>query len=75
MDSATNPIEKQIMLVNLGVVVCDHFLNQADDTGVPGANSVYYSYNMPSENSVLAFARGARSDTLLGYQLLRYDHH
>ena len=75
MDSETNPIEKQIMLVNLGVVVCDHFLNQADDTGVPGANSVYYSYNMPSENSVLAFARGARSDTLLGYQLLRYDHH
>ena len=75
MDSATNPIEKQIMLVNLGVVVCDHFLNQVDDTGIPEANSVYYSYNMPSENSVLAFARGARSDTLLGYQLLRYDHH
>lgn len=75
MDSATNPIEKEIMLVNLGVVVCDHFLNQVDDTGIPEANSVYYSYNMPSENSVLAFARGARSDTLLGYQLLRYDHH
>ena len=72
----TNPVASQdIQLVNLGVVIVDHFLNQKDDTGVPGANSVYYSYNMPSENSILSIAKGARTNTLNGYQLLRYDHH
>lgn len=53
-------------ICSLGMIIAGGFKN---------SNESAYLFKKPAEGGVLDIAKGARTDNLYGYKLLRYDHH
>lgn len=53
-------------IVSCGMIITGTFENH---------NSSFYIFSKPAAGGVLSIVKGARVQTLTGYNLLRYDHH
>ena len=53
-------------ICSLGMIIAGNFKN---------SNESAYLFKPPAEGSALSIVKGAKTDELYGYKLLRYDHH
>ena len=64
--TSSSTSEDNFSVCSMGMIIAGSFQN---------SNTSYYVFNAPDQNSVFSIVKGARSNTLVGYNLLRYDHH